>query len=318
MIGVDSGPLHVAGATSTETIGVWTHHHPVHYFDLAGNVLHFVPGNHEKLVQGANALSYFQERYRHQTYRELRIELPALVESALTGEDFERIANRKFLGRLSARSFDELYYEEHRRAGLDYLGFGNWQRAYGRWFVESLNLKGKRVLDVGCACGSILRGLFEAGALVGGVDLNEYMIRLGREKWPEMASQLHICDGVNLHLFEDNTWDAIHTAQAAEHWRPELVPHILRELRRVATPGALLFCSLDTEELLARQNRQMEGEDPTHVCIRPMSWWMDELSKAGWEVCTEQVEPDLRTHRESFITKYDWDWFAAHSTKKPG
>ena len=46
MIGVDSGPLHVAGATRTPTIAVWTNHHPVHYFDLADNVLHLVPGPH--------------------------------------------------------------------------------------------------------------------------------------------------------------------------------------------------------------------------------------------------------------------------------
>ena len=33
-----------------------------------------------------------------------------------------------------------------------------------------------------------------------------------------------MCDAVNLHLFGDGSWDAVHTAQVAEHWRPELVP----------------------------------------------------------------------------------------------
>ena len=31
VIGVDGGPLHVAGATATPTIGVRTQHHPVHF-----------------------------------------------------------------------------------------------------------------------------------------------------------------------------------------------------------------------------------------------------------------------------------------------
>src|SRR5439155_10247111 len=99
-------------------------------------------------------------------------------------------------------------------------------------------------LDVGCACGSIVRGFGEAGAVVQGVEINEYMVQLGRNKWPDMAPLLHVCDAVNLHLFGDEAWDAIHTSQVAEHWKPRLVLHILEELHRVTAPGGLLFCAL--------------------------------------------------------------------------
>lgn len=313
MIGVDSGPLHVAGATSTPTIAVWTAHHPIHFFDLAANVLHLVPGNHEQLVHGPDALAYFQEHYRYQTYRELSIELPARVQSLLTGEAFETLANRRFLRALSCRAFNQDYYDEHKRAGLDYLGYGQWQQQYGRWLVDSLELKGKRLLDVGCACGAILRGLGEAGAVVQGVDINEHMIRLGRLQWPDMTALLWVCDAVNLHLFADQSLDVIHTAQVAEHWRAELVPHILREFARVVAPGGLLFCALDTEELFARQGRQMQYEDPTHTCVRPLAWWHEQLHGAGWELCTSEFEPVLRSHPEDFLARYDWDWFAARN-----
>lgn len=318
MIGVDSGPLHVAGATTTTALGVWTRHHPVHFFDLADNVTHLVPGDHVKFTAGPAALAYFEQQYRHRAYKQLHVDLPALVESLLTGEDFERLANRRFLGQLSATGYDERYYHEHKQAGLDYLGFGDWQRAYGRWFVESLGQRGQRVLDVGCACGSVLRGLGEAGAVVQGVDVNEYMIRLAREKWPDMARLLFVCDAVNLHLFGDASWDAVHTAQVAEHWKPELVPHILRELARVVRPGGLLFCCLDTEELFARQGRRGETEDPTHVCIRPMSWWHDQLAGAGWDVCSDEFAGPLREHPESFLKQYDWDWFIARRKEHRG
>jgi 2-polyprenyl-3-methyl-5-hydroxy-6-metoxy-1,4-benzoquinol methylase len=260
-------------------------------------------------VHGPQALAYFQQHYRHQTYRELNVDLPAFVESLLTGEAFERTANRQFLSRLSARSFDERYYREHKLAGLDYLVFGDWQQKYGRWLAESLGLKGKRVLDVGCACGAILRGLGQAGAIVQGVDVNEHMIRLGRDQWPDMASLLFVCDAANLHLFADASFDAIHTAQVAEHWKPDLVPHVLRELARVTVPGGLLFCALDTEELFARQGRGVEKDDPTHVCIRPMAWWHEQLREASWHVCSSESEPALRNHPESFLSRYDWDWF---------
>jgi ubiquinone/menaquinone biosynthesis C-methylase UbiE len=311
MIGVDSGPLHVAGACSTPTIGVWTRHHPVHYFDLAANVTHLVPEDHASYAAGPHALAFFARNYRSRAYKQLYVELPALVESLLTGRDFEQIANKLFLSQLSATGYGERYYHEHKLAGLDYLEFGDWQLQYGRWFVESLGLQGKRVLDVGCGCGAVLRGLGQAGAVVQGVEINEYMVQLGRTKWPDMAGLLFVCDAVNLHLFEDNSWDAVHTVQVAEHWKPELVPHILRELARVTVAGGLLYCCLDTEELFARQGRRMEGEDPTHVCIRPMAWWHEQLHAAGWQICSGAFEQCLRDHLESFVKRYDWDWFIA-------
>jgi ADP-heptose:LPS heptosyltransferase/SAM-dependent methyltransferase len=311
MIGVDSGPLHAAGATTTPTIGVWTQHHPVHFFDLADNVMHLVPGDHEKLAAGKPALAYFSKNYRHQIYKQLYVDLPALTQSLLTGEDFDQLANQRFLCQLTSKGFTERYYYEHRAAGLDYLNFGDWQQQYGRWLVQSLKWKGRRVLEVGCACGSILRGLGEAGSVVQGVEINEYMVQLGREKWPDMAPLLHICDAVNLHLFEDGEWDGIHSAQVAEHWKPKLVPHILEELHRVTSPGGIFFCALDTEELFARQGRTMETEDPTHVCIKPLSWWHEQLALTDWQVCTEEFRPALNGHPESFLKRYDWDWFCA-------
>jgi SAM-dependent methyltransferase len=126
-----------------------------------------------------------------------------------------------------------------------------------------------------------------------------------------MAPLLHICDAVNLHLFEDGEWDGIHSAQVAEHWKPKLVPHILEELHRVTSPGGIFFCALDTEELFARQGRTMETEDPTHVCIKPLSWWHEQLALTDWQVCTEEFRPALNGHPESFLKRYDWDWFCA-------
>jgi len=85
MIGVDSGPLHVAGATSTPTIGVWTAHHPLHYMALAENMTHLVPENHRELLRGNRVLggAYFREHYRYQTYDDLEEAMLAAVEERL-------------------------------------------------------------------------------------------------------------------------------------------------------------------------------------------------------------------------------------------
>jgi ADP-heptose:LPS heptosyltransferase/SAM-dependent methyltransferase len=312
-VGIDSGPLHVAGATSTPTIGVWTGHHPGHFFDLSDNVMHLVPGDHVAKLPNPEAVAFFQKHYHHTTYKQLTIELPAVVQGRLTGEGVEQIANRRFLNELSSRAYDAVYYEEHKLAGLDYLGYGEWQEQYGDWLTSALAWKERRVLDIGCACGSILRGLGHAGAIVQGVEINEHMVRLGREKWPDMAGLLHVCDAVNLHLFADGAWEGLHSAQVAEHWKPQLVQHILEELRRVTATGGLFFCALDTEELFARQGRDLAHEDPTHICIKPLAWWHEQLRKAGWQLCGEQVEHRLRSHPGSFLKRYDWDWFVARA-----
>lgn len=67
-IGIDSGPLHIAGATTTPAIGVWTNHHPAHFFDLAENVVHLLPRNSKHRIRGNNkdkTLKYFETNYRH-------------------------------------------------------------------------------------------------------------------------------------------------------------------------------------------------------------------------------------------------------------
>lgn len=207
------------------------------------------------------------------------------------------------------------YYQEHRDAGLDYTHCGEWQLGYGRWLATCFRHRGAKLLDVGCACGGNLRGMVAAGLDGVGVDLSQFMIDLGRITWPDMASRLFVCDAVNLHLFDDGEFDWLHSAQVAEHWRPDLVPLILRELWRVTTPGGLFFCAMDTVELFARQGREMANEDPTHICVRPMAWWYALLVDAGWAVASEKHRVGLLASHGSYLKKYDWDWFIAEKPK---
>jgi len=77
-IGIDSGPLHVAAASDTPTIAVWTHHHPLHFLCPADHILNLVPEHHANLIkEPANVgLEYFVGNYRFETYNSLVRELP--------------------------------------------------------------------------------------------------------------------------------------------------------------------------------------------------------------------------------------------------
>jgi FkbM family methyltransferase len=98
LVGVDSGPLHVAGATSTPTIGVWTQHHPLHYFALADNVTHLVPANHEDHLRGDREAGrrFFEQHYRHQAYVDLAAHLAAVVKERLQDSSGALIYTRNF------------------------------------------------------------------------------------------------------------------------------------------------------------------------------------------------------------------------------
>lgn len=218
---------------------------------------------------------------------------------------------------LSAQSFDAAYYEQHRAAGLDYLGHGEWQETYGRWLADVFGWTSRRVLDVGCACGSILKGFVNAaGVDMIGVDVNEYMIQRGRETWPDLAHRLRCCDAINLHLFADDAFDGLHSAQVAEHWKRSLVPHILAECHRVLRPGGLFFCCMDTAELYAREGRSTETEDATHHCIESLAWWQSVFLDAGFRDRTSEFRARLQAHPKSMLAgaasdscaKYDWDF----------
>jgi 2-polyprenyl-3-methyl-5-hydroxy-6-metoxy-1,4-benzoquinol methylase/ADP-heptose:LPS heptosyltransferase len=314
-VGIDSGPLHVAGATSTPAIGIWTWHHPVNFFDLSPNVMHMIPQDARRNIKGRDkdkAQRYFEKAYRFKYYRNLRFSVMTQMAEML-GCPPPDLNPMKNAHRLRSRAYDEDYYWEHKNLGLDYAEYGEWQCLYGHWIAAALNWRGQKILDVGCACGALTKALTENGCSATGCDLNEYCIQLGREKWPSLP--LVICDALNLHLFADQTFDGVHLMQTLEHIRPEHVPFVLTELNRVCKPASLLFSVHDTTELFGRQNRDGHREDPTHVCIRPRHWWTRILEASGWEDCGQDYRNKLLLHPLSYLPKYDWDWFVFRKTR---
>jgi len=209
-----------------------------------------------------------------------------------------------------SRAYGAEYFERNKSNGLNLLSYGLWQRRYGTWIVDALKLQDRRVLDVGCACGSMLRGLWQAGADVDGIDCSEYLIQMGRRQWPDMADRLSTTDAVNLHHVPDETYDWLHSCVVAEHWIPDLVPHILRELRRVLKPGGRFYCAYETDSCAMAGGRHPQ-EEPSHICLKPTTWWEEQLTNAGWSLDTNQWDAVLRNHPDSFFAEYQWGWFVA-------
>lgn len=85
MIGVDSGPMHVAAATTTPTIAVWKGHHPVHYVCPAPNVVNMIAGDHAQYIRGRreDGLAFFVSHYQYRIHQSFLVDLYGLAAEML-------------------------------------------------------------------------------------------------------------------------------------------------------------------------------------------------------------------------------------------
>lgn len=310
IIGNDSGPAHV-GATLGRPTLVLLGPSPRSFFAHAAEVTTLSVDTARVPCVGCNWNHNAGKGYRAacdtqclalSTLSPFEVATKALT---LMGGDAPVVEKFGLVGGLRSTSYGPSYYEEHKAAGLDYLGHGEWQRDYAAWLLKYLT--SPPILDLGCACGSVVKGLVSMGGDAVGVDCSEDMIGRGRKEWPNLAPRLFVGDGANLHHWADGHFGVVHCAQVAEHWRPSSVPAIAAEVARVLKPGGLLFLCLDTQELYDRQHRDPAKEDPTHLCIKPVSWWEGTLSEAGLTRDTA-LESVMGGDPGAFCRRYDWDW----------
>lgn len=201
---------------------------------------------------------------------------------------------------LTATTFDQAYYEEHRNNGLDYRGHGWWQQSYARMVRQTFpahvlpsapsaeETQRVGVLDIGCACGSILAGFREAemGPVVG-VEVNPHMVDLGREDFGFSAEELRLRPGHDTGL-ADASVALVHSAQVFEHIAEADLPGVLAEMQRVMLPGAVAFLCLDAVK--DGQTAEMYQGDPTHVTLKPTAWWLALFQKHGFVFDVEAYE----------------------------
>lgn len=86
--GIDSGPGHIAAATTTPSHIFWKGHHPGLCFDLSHNTVHILHRNSAKLIDQDFdvwnvAHPYFEEMYDHLYYDDLLNEMDDIVDTCL-------------------------------------------------------------------------------------------------------------------------------------------------------------------------------------------------------------------------------------------
>ena len=153
---------------------------------------------------------------------------------------------------------------------------------------------GERVLDLGCAAGSMTDFLARSGCDAVGVDASELGVSEARRLHPKLRFEV---GDVSRLPFEDCYFDKALAADLTEHLELETLRGMFRECRRVLVPGGTLSIHTpNPKHLIERMKSRnfLVGANETHIGLLSSRTLADELRAAGFAI-------ELELARRSFI-----------------
>ena len=157
------------------------------------------------------------------------------------------------------------------------------------WHVKLIarrlgNLHGKHVLDIACGTGQWLRYLQGRGAKVAGIDISERALQVARELLPDADLQQGVAESLP---FDDAQFDFVTCLGSLEHFLDQ--PAALREMRRVAKPGARFLILVPNAGFLTRRLGLYRGTGQVAIqeTVRSIPEWERLFEAAGLNVQRE-------------------------------
>jgi len=160
------------------------------------------------------------------------------------------------------------------------------------------DVRGKRVLDAGCASGNLTELLVERQAIVVGVDVNSRLVERARERLADRAELVVADISAPMPFLESGSFDIVVASLVLHYladWRPTL-----REFARILRPDGSLLVSTHHptqdisiteppapyfETVLLTDTWNKDGREyRVHFYHRPMSAIIDALRNAGFLV----------------------------------
>jgi SAM-dependent methyltransferase len=153
--------------------------------------------------------------------------------------------------------------------------------------------RGERVVDLGCAAGSITDHLGGHGCDPVGVDSSPDAIALARERFPRLR---FVQANVRELPFGDRAFDKAVAADLVEHLDDETLTAMLGEVRRVLAPGGT-FSIYTPNPLHVIERMKARGillaQNPTHIGLRTAPALVSMLERAGLRVDVDGWRPSF-------------------------
>jgi SAM-dependent methyltransferase len=182
--------------------------------------------------------------------------------------------------------FDEAYFQDGTQRGTAYVNYRESARS-SKTFQELAAaiqevFQPRRVLDVGCATGAVVRHLNEIGCEAHGVDVSEWAVQNAEHPNVRLAS----ADALP---YPDGYFDLVISCHSMEHLPDAVFHRSLQEIVRVGSAFQFHMLPMigtppyDGEpETVRRELRK----DPTHQQLHAKDYWVNQFKRLG---CAEVV-----------------------------
>lgn len=242
--------------------------------------------------------------------RELRGEAhvpPPEMAAAVTAAIPQTRPDNRAAWNAIARHYQERHAEDFQRIAW---GIGGPYEDDARLLGD---VKGKRLLEIGCGGGQHSILLAKQGARCVGVDLSDEQVKYARRlaEREGVDAEFYQGDAADLSMFDAESFDAAHSAFALHY--VDDIDRCYREVFRVVRPGALFVFSFDHPVFRCFDDRSQQFVRPywtpymewdweypgikarMHANYRPMGDEIDALRRAGFLI-ERVIEPKPDDH----------------------
>lgn len=157
--------------------------------------------------------------------------------------------------------------------------------------------QGKRLLDIGCGAGWVLRDARRRGIKAFGVELSDEAIKIAKKNAPGALFSV----GSAVHLgFPDKFFDYVTCLGALEHMVD--IDESLQEMHRVVKDDGMLCVLVPNENFIYWKLTKNHGtaQQEINEQMFTLKQWKKILTKNGFEICL--IRPDL------YLTKKIKSW----------
>jgi len=188
-----------------------------------------------------------------------------------------------------------IFTEEYFCGGLanyrDYLRDHRFPRVADA-LVKVFDLRGRTVLDCGCAVPYLVDELRRRGVDAVGFDISDYC----KEKTKREGLRWFLQADARFIPFRDRSFYLVIASELVEHVPPEFEDLLLRELTRVSAR----FLLIRTPPM-----RFPDDCDQTHVNIRPHMYWVTRIEDLGFIHRDDLFEAYMRIGKKEFELFFD-------------
>ncbi|KND60125.1 hypothetical protein BVER_00105c [Candidatus Burkholderia verschuerenii] len=181
------------------------------------------------------------------------------------------------------KHFDSDYYEDGAKKGTVYRDYRAETRRNRTYFeiVETIIecFQPKRVLEIGCATGIVVKHLNDLGVEAHGIDVSSWSV-------DNREHENVILSGAESLPYPDDYFDVVFSVHSLEHLPSDVKDAAFAEMTRVCGSGIQFhmlpilgagpYCGDTFGHLISLRS------DPTHNLLFNRDWWLREWGRQGW------------------------------------